>query len=66
MGQVIDVDVKCYEMTFLRKSDENGKIFALPSKYKHWVQEQSAEKLQVPTTDQRDKKYFCIPILKAE
>jgi hypothetical protein len=38
LGQVADVDIKCYEMTFLRKSEDDGKILAIPSKEdKHWV-----------------------------
>jgi hypothetical protein len=32
VGQVTDVDVKCYKMTLLRKSGDNGKIFAFPPK----------------------------------
>jgi hypothetical protein len=65
---VTDVDVKCYEMTFLRKSDDNSKIFAFPTKEdKYWVEkEQIAEKLQVPTTDQRKNDYFCHHIIEVE
>jgi hypothetical protein len=49
VGQVTDVDVKCYEMTFLRKSDDNGKIFAFPSKENKYCieEEQIVEKLEV-------------------
>jgi hypothetical protein len=32
------MDVKCYEMTFLRKSDGSGRVFAFPSKEdKYWI-----------------------------
>jgi hypothetical protein len=66
--RISDVDVKCYEMTFLRKSDNNGKIFVFHSKEdKYWVEEEPiVDKLQVPTTDQRNKYHFCNPITKAE
>jgi uncharacterized GH25 family protein len=42
VGQVTDVDIKCYKMTFLRKSDDNGKIYAFPSKDKYWVEEEQS------------------------
>jgi hypothetical protein len=44
---VTDVDVKCYEMTFLRKSYDNSQIFAFPSKEdKYWMgEEQIVENL---------------------
>jgi hypothetical protein len=68
VGQVTDVDVKCYEMTFQRKGDNYDSVFAFPSKEdESWVEEeQIVEKLQVPTIDQRNNYHFCNPIIKTE
>jgi hypothetical protein len=67
VGQVTDVDVKCYEMKLLIKSDDNGKIFAFLSKEdRYWVEEeQIIEKLQIGI-DQRNKYHFCDPIIEVE
>jgi hypothetical protein len=52
-------------MTFLRKVMIMVKYLPFRSEGKYWVEEeQTVEKLQVPTADQRSKYHFCNPIIK--
>jgi hypothetical protein len=67
VSQVSDVDLKFCEMTVLRKSGDNGKIFTFPwREVKYWVQEQVVEKLQASSIDQKTKHNFYVPVMKVE
>jgi hypothetical protein len=53
-------------MTFLTKSDDNGKICEFPIKEDRYCveKEQIMEKLQVRTMDKKKKCQFCDAIMK--